>query len=292
MEAIAATGPSEVANIRQLGVAHQKLGNSLGNPNYPNIGDPQGALEQLEKSAAVFRNGLAVHPHNALFRRNLGIVDSNVSDVLQTLDRRPEALARQRQALATFEALANADPTNVAARNDVAISQSKIAEMLDAAGQSAEAVRQYEQALATHLTLSASDPGNRAFKLEVASDHNRLATVQAKLGLRTQALSHHTSAVTMSRELAAGNPGNVELRVAVALALAGRGDAYVQFAAGRSATRLQDLASAEKDYAEAVQILEKLQQEQAIEGTDVTTLENARKELARIRQELGQVLPR
>jgi hypothetical protein len=92
----------------------------------------------------------------------------------------------------------------------------------------------------------------------------------------------------MSRELSIANPGNVELRVAVALALSGRGDAYVQLGAGRSADRARDLASAERDYADAVQILEKLQHEKAIEGTDLTTLENARKELARIRQEQGR----
>jgi hypothetical protein len=51
------------------------------------------------------------------------------------------------------------------------------------------------------------------------------------------------------------------------------------------------LANAERDYAEAVQILEKLQQEGAIDGTDVTTLENARTELARIRQELSKADP-
>jgi non-specific serine/threonine protein kinase/serine/threonine-protein kinase len=290
MEAVASVAPADVANIRQLGVAHQKLGNSLGNPNAPNIGDFPGALEQLEKSSQVFRDGTVAHPNNATFRRNVGIVDSNIADVLQALNRRDEALARQRQALATFEALAAADPTNVAARNDMAISQSKVAEMLDAAGHSTEALREYGRALATHQSLVASDPGNHAFKAEVASDHNRLATVQAKLGQRAASLSNHTSAVTMSRELAAANAGNIELRVALALALSGRGDANVLFARS-SKSQAADWANAERDYAEAVQILEKLQQEGAIDGTDVTTLENARKELARIRQELSRVDP-
>jgi len=285
MEAVASVAPADVANIRQLGVGYQKLGNSLGNPNAPNIGDFTGALEQLEKSSQVFRNGTVAHPNNATFRRNVGIVDSNIADVLQALNRRDEALARQRQALATFDALAAADPTNVAARNDMAISQSKVAEMLDAAGQSSEALREYARALDTHQSLAASDPGNQSFKAEVASDHNRLATVQASLGQRAPSLSNHTSAVTMSRELAAANAGNIELRVALALALMGRGDANVLFARS-SRSRAADLANAERDYAEAVQILEKLQQENAIEGTDVTTLENARKELGRIRQEL------
>ena len=58
METVAAIAPDDVATIRQLGVAHSKLGNQLGDPDYPNVGDPAGALEQLERSAAMFEKAL------------------------------------------------------------------------------------------------------------------------------------------------------------------------------------------------------------------------------------------
>jgi eukaryotic-like serine/threonine-protein kinase len=284
MEALAAAEPTHPDNIRQLGVAYHKLGNSLGNPNYPNVGDFQGALEQLEKSGEVFRNGVAAHPNNATFRRNLGVAHSNVADVLLALDRREAALERMRQAVVVFEALAAADPSNVAAKSEVALGQSKIAEMLFANGRSSEALREFGRALTTHQTLAAADPGNHRLKGEVASDHNRLATVQAKVGRRDASIVNHSSAVAISRQLTGANPGNVELRAALALALAGRGDAYILFADRDRATAADDLAKAERDYAEAVQVMEKLQQENVIEGTDITTLENMRKELAKIRK--------
>ena len=63
METVAAIAPDDVATIRQLGVAYSKLGNQLGNPNYPNVGDPAGALVELERSAAVFeRRCLHIRP--------------------------------------------------------------------------------------------------------------------------------------------------------------------------------------------------------------------------------------
>jgi non-specific serine/threonine protein kinase/serine/threonine-protein kinase len=285
METLANTAPDDVDNLRQLGVAYQKLGNQLGNPNYPNIGDTQGALRELERSADVFKRAVAAHPSNAMFQRNLAIIRSNTADVLMALGRRDEALARQREAFASFSALAAADPTNAAARNDVAISLSKIAEMLDAAGKTREAIKEYEQALQIHLSLSAADPASDSMKLEVASDSNRLATAQTKVGDRAAALANHTRAVTMSQELHARNPANVELRVAVALALMGRADAYIHFAEkGPSQNRSEDLRTAVRDYEQGVALLEKLQQEGAIEGTDVTSLENGRRELDRIRR--------
>jgi hypothetical protein len=90
----------------------------------------------------------------------------------------------------------------------------------------------------------------------------------------------------MSRDLSAANPGNVELQFAVGLALTGRGDAYLGFAKGP--TRRADLAAAERDYAEAVNLVTALEQKQAIQGTDVQLLEKWKTELARIRSELGR----
>lgn len=168
----------------------------------------------------------------------------------------------------------------------MAISLSKIAEMVDAAGRPQQALEHYERALTIHERLVAADPENATLKLDVASDYNRLATTQARIGNREAALANHSLAVAMTRELSAGNPENVELRVAVSLALLGRGDAYAQF--GRAApagARAEDLTAAERDYVEAVGVLDRLQTEGVIQGSDVATLEAARRELERIRSD-------
>ena len=294
MEAVAAIAPDDVDTIRQLGTAHSKLGNQLGNPNYPNVRDTTGALEHLERAAAVLTKGVAAHPANAMFRRNLAIAYSNISDVLNAVKRPDEALARQREALAAFEALAAADPANAAAKNDVAISVSKVAEMLDAHGRSGEAIREFQRALDIHLALAARDPANDSLRLELASDYNRLATVQTRIGARQAALANHTRAIAMARELQQRNPANVELQVAVGLALASRADAYAAFARTIPAppTRPSDLEAAERDYVESVDIFTALQQAGSIQGTDLETMENNRKQLEKVRAERSTVSDR
>jgi non-specific serine/threonine protein kinase/serine/threonine-protein kinase len=287
MERLAATAPDDQGNIRQLGIAYFKLGNSLGNPNYPNIGDKDGALEQLQRSYEVFRKATAAYPSNGVFRRNLAIAGSAVSDVLLGLDRKDEALAKQREVLDATQALATADPTNATAKNDVAISRSKIGEILHESGRSAEAVAEFQRALDIHQSLALADPANHTLKLEVAGDHNRVATAQTATGLREPALANHTRAVSMTRDLRGANPGNVELTMGLALALGGRADAYAAFARARPspATRAADLAAAERDYAESVELLEALQRSGALGGTDLTTLESNRKALDGVRRE-------
>ena len=273
METLSALAPTDVNNIRQLGVAYHKLGNSLGNPNYPNVGDHQGALENLERSGEVFRKAMQAHPTNAVFRRNAAVIDTNVADVLTVLGRTDAALERQRRAQQTFEALATADPANVFALNDVAISEFKMGEMLMARGRMAEALRGFEAALAIHQKLVAEDPENERFKQEIASDFGGLALAQAKAGDRAAALSSHGNAINLSRELAKSNPGNVELEIAVALALIGRAETHTQFKSN---------ADAITDYEEAIRILNTLKRGGAIEGTDQKTLDNARAALAKL----------
>jgi non-specific serine/threonine protein kinase/serine/threonine-protein kinase len=282
MEALAALDPSNVNNLRQLGVAYQKLGNSLGNPNYPNVGDHHGALENLEKCADVFRKAAALYPTNAMFRRNGAVADSNTADILIALDRPADAIVRRRQALVVFQELADADPANVAAQNDVAISTFKIAQMMETNGQLQDALPLYERAIAIHHKLAKADPENDDWRQQIASDASGLASIHTKLGHKSEALAYDAQALSISRALFAKNPDNVELQVAVALALVERGAAYVHFKAEGSAVR---------DYAEAVDILTGLEKKGVIQGTDLETLADARTALARLRKAEGTIPP-
>jgi serine/threonine protein kinase len=68
----------------------------------------------------------------------------------------------------------------------------------------------------------------------------------------------------------------------------GRG-LYATFARdGRSPTRPADLLAAERDYQESVDVLSALQRASAIEGTDLTSLDDARRQLATVRHELAE----
>jgi non-specific serine/threonine protein kinase/serine/threonine-protein kinase len=287
MEAVAATAPDDLPNMRQLAIVYQKFGNNLGNPNYPNVGESAASLEQLEKSTAVLERANRLHPGNAMFQKNLAVINSNVSDVLMALDRRDEALARQQLALEAFERLAAADPKNVVAKNDLAISVYKVAELLDRAGKLTDAVREYQQALSIHESLMASDPDNDSYKLEVASDYSSLAITQAKLGDRTVSIANHTKAVDICRDLSRQNQSNAELRLSIALALTGRADSRVLLAKTASHPRSrEDLAAAERDFAEAVALMEQLMNQGALEGTDRKTLERVRADLDSVRRQL------
>ena len=288
MESVMAAAPDDPANIRQLGVAYQKLGNTLGNPNAPNVGDYAGGLAALERSSEIFRSASAKHPTNAMFRRNHAVAESNAADVLFAMKRLDEALAKERRSLAIYEAQAKADPANATAQNDLALGYSKIAQILEATGRAADGLAEQRRATDIHRRLTAADPNSSDMKQELASDYNREGTLQAKLGMREPSLANLTRAVDVSRELTAANPSDYELRFALALALGGRADACLLFArAPRPAAREADLAAAERDYREALDIYAKLQDAGMLTGGDIEYVDHARAQFEKIRAERG-----
>ena len=202
-------------------------------------------------------------------------------------NRRDEALAAQQDALATFQALAAADPANATGRNDIAISESKIGEILDGGGRSSEAVKSYERALSIHQALAAHRSGNDSVKLEIASDQNRLRTAQAKLGARAGVAgqSHRRRDGHARAPRGERRQRRADRRAGACARRARRRAAGFARKQPFPPTRAEDLAAAERDYTESVALLTALQGAGTIQGTDVTTLENHRKELARIQSE-------
>jgi tetratricopeptide (TPR) repeat protein len=236
----------------------------------------------MQQSVAVFERASARHPDNAMFRRNLAVARSNVADILIALGRRKEAVVEERRALETYEAQVREDPSNAAAKNDLAIGFYKVAEMLDADGRTREALASLERAVVLQDQLAAADPESTRARAETATNYAFRGRLLAKLGERDASLSNLRRALDISRALSEGNPENVERRVAVASVLIERADAALILSrqAGRQP---DDRATAERDYAESVEILGALKDKREIEGTDVATLDEVRRKLDTLR---------
>jgi serine/threonine protein kinase/tetratricopeptide (TPR) repeat protein len=282
LQALDLAQPDDLATLRMLGAAHHKVGNLLGNPNSPNVGDRDGALREMQQSVAVFERATRKDPDNALFVRNLGVARMGVADVLFALGRPDEAMAAIGQAVAAHEAQVREDPANATARNDLAIGLFKQAELLDAAGRTREALAPLERATAIQDQLADADPDSARARAETATNYGMRGRFLAKLGQRGPALASLDRAVDICRSLAKAHADDVEARVAVASALIERGDARLTLLRGAGADA-GERSAAERDYAEAVTILTALKDAGEIEGTDVETLDATRKKVEDLR---------
>jgi len=150
--------------------------------------------------------------------------------------------------------------------------------MLEADGRAREALAAIERAAALQDQLAAADPGSARARGETATNYAMRGRLLATLGRRAAAFADLDRAVAITRTLSQGNPDNIEMRVSVALALIGRADAALALAKARAAEP-DDRERSRRDLSEAVELLTALEREGAIEGTDLSTLEDARRKL-------------
>ena len=89
--------------------AYTRLGNIQGNAYDQNLGDPAGALASLDKALAIAGPLAASDSHDREALRALALVQQSRSEILWQTDKTPQAVAVMREALKSFDSLAE-DP--------------------------------------------------------------------------------------------------------------------------------------------------------------------------------------
>ncbi|HEY8835324.1 MAG TPA: serine/threonine-protein kinase, partial [Chthoniobacterales bacterium] len=111
-KSIAAAVPGDAAAQQSLAISYIKLGDVLGNPNFPNAADQVGAIKSYESSLAIWQALQAADPSNAKVRRFFGVVSERLGTMAETQERTTDALDHFRRSLEIREQLANEDPAD------------------------------------------------------------------------------------------------------------------------------------------------------------------------------------
>ena len=157
LEKLLAGQPSNTAYQRNLMLAYSQIGEVLGSPVLPNLGNSQAAREAYEKAAVLAKNLYEADPANLLSLGDYGVALMNVAN-LQPPAKRLAMLNESHQRLAEA---ARAIPESVRDRINVALVENYIAETLAASGREPEALRYYRDAernLRVALTVNPKDP--------------------------------------------------------------------------------------------------------------------------------------
>lgn len=145
------------------------------------VGDPNGALAayghclKIAESLAGSDNSFAAQRAVAYGQERVGYATARSGNV-------DEGLARLRDALGSYERLANDAPDKAAAQRDVESTNAMIGDILLTAGKAAAAVESYRKALAVSESLAASDPNNGQFKRDRIVMLSRLSDAESKAG--------------------------------------------------------------------------------------------------------------
>ena len=202
--------PADESALTRLAFSHVKLGDILGHPHFPNVGDVRAAEAEYEKALALFPQAAASKPGWAV-RRAQGVVLERLGTMRLEADDTTGALAYFERSGEIRRALTAEQPHHQDIYRDYGIAIEKVAHVHRSVGSWSLAEANYREALQVYRELAERDPSNTNAQRTLAVGLRNLAGSQAALGRLEVALDSYRQAAALHRDLVALDPGAVRL---------------------------------------------------------------------------------
>lgn len=161
MEQVNRAKPGNTTVQRDLLLAYGNLGDLLGSPTLPSLGDRVGAAEAFRRAVALAEALSASDTENRRAKLDLAIALSRLGHVIDTANHH-EALDIYARSITLFRSLETQDPNNATLAVNLASTLAMQAERLDAAGDPNSAASSLHAAAATCLRVLDRKPGEAA----------------------------------------------------------------------------------------------------------------------------------
>ena len=205
MEQLARLEPANAAYQRDLMLVYSHLGDVLGNPNLPSLGDTAGAIEAYRRILSVARRLYEADRADQRAVHDYGIALSRVATILPEAQL-AERLSLLRHSLQLLQEVARVNPQNLNNRTDLAYGYGLLGDALAASGDGAGAARNYRESLTLAETMLSSGQ-NSPLILQLAACR-KLGEEAARRGDRETSLSFARRALEASD--APGRPAAVQ----------------------------------------------------------------------------------
>jgi non-specific serine/threonine protein kinase/serine/threonine-protein kinase len=200
----------ENANARlAVAISTTKLGDLLGHPAFPNLGDRTGAELQYRRTLALLEMPSIDSVAERRRRRHIALSHERLGMMYKLEGRYDEALDALGRSLALREQLSREDVTTTDATRDVAVSRENLCQVHMARGNVAAAMDDCRKAVELYRGLHAADPGNAQGLTDLAVAESETADVLEARGQWTAALAALDRSTRLLQENLRSNPGNL-----------------------------------------------------------------------------------
>lgn len=205
---LAALQPDNEAARLSVAISMTKLGDLLGHPAFPNLGDRAGAELQYRRALALLESPGLDSAVDRGRRRQVALGHERLGAML-TLDRHyDDAFVALERSLALREGLLREDRTSTEATRDVAVSRESLCQLQLVRGDLGGATRYCAEAVDLYRGLHAADPGNAQGLTDLALAEGRAAEVLSARGRSDAALAGLGRSMGLLRESLQANPGD------------------------------------------------------------------------------------
>lgn len=196
----------------QAVVAEIKLGDLLGNPNFPNANRHEDAAARYRVAQAELRALAAAAPADARFSRYLGLVLERLGAMHEVAGDWAAAEGVYRESFEIRSALAARVRLHMDIQRDLAIAHEKLGNVRRALGRDKAAIESYRSALAQFEHLARTDPSNAIAARSVGISREKLADVLVAVPQRAEAVALLRGALGTYRRLGERDPENAQTR--------------------------------------------------------------------------------
>jgi non-specific serine/threonine protein kinase/serine/threonine-protein kinase len=194
----------------QAAIGEIKVGDLLGNPNFPNLGRAGEASARYDVALASLRPLAKAAGADQLVRRYLALALERIGTMHESAGRLAEAEAAYRESFAIRETLVAEVKLHVDIQRDFAIAYEKLGNVRLARGDRAGAVENYRGALGQFERLAQADPQNAIAQRSVAIGRERLVDALVAGADKAEAVVHLRAALATYRRLGERDPENAQ----------------------------------------------------------------------------------
>jgi tetratricopeptide (TPR) repeat protein len=178
--------PNSVKKQRDLMFVLSHIGDALGNPNVPNLGDTKAAVEMYRRMLEVARKIQEADPADQRARSDHAIAIMRVTALLGP-EEAPEKIRLLRQAIEMQEQVARVTANNLSNQADLTYSYNFLGDALQEGKQDKEAMRAYLQGLRYGEPIL--EKGSSTLEAALALLYRKLGILSGKNGDRATALA-------------------------------------------------------------------------------------------------------
>ncbi len=213
---------------------HLKLGDSWGNPNFPNLGEREKALEHFRRVLEIAARVSVAEPANAQLRSYFYLAHERIGDLEALAGDIDGALASYQQSEEVTQKLLDRDPSNVYYRRHLAVLYQKLSNLLLKQRKDVIGAREHaRQAFKIVSALAKYAPTDADMQSMLAVSYERLGDVQDYSGDLAGAIEYYRKYLQTCEALYTADPMNrrweswvywASGKLAAALARAGKSE--------------------------------------------------------------------